>query len=289
MKITESCFECLLSRIAYECDLVCRDPEKTAEITEKCRNLLTELCREDRAAPQISSRIHRLAYEEAGSVDPYHALKAKDNADARNACEHLITGDMGGFRDLCLAAIIGNTLDYGSREHTVTDNLALHFRNEFEQGLTIDDTDEILALSDRVVFFCDNCGEIIFDSYLIRFLKDQGGSHVTVVVRGGPIINDATWEDAHTAGIDTVCDVLLTNTHGIAELGYNPALAPEELQNAIERSSLIIAKGMANYESLTEIEGLPPVAYCMTVKCVPIADSIGGVEKGSRIAMLRYQ
>ncbi len=145
----------------------------------------------------------------------------------------------------------------------------------------------MLALSDRVVFFCDNCGEIIFDSYLIQFLKDQG-SHVTVVVRGGSIINDATLEDAHTAGIDRICDVLLTNTHGIAELGYNPALAPKELLRAIDSATVIIAKGMANYESLTEIEGLPPVAYCMTVKCVPIADSTG-VEKGSRIAMLRYQ
>lgn len=286
MKITERCFECLLSRIKYECDLICTDPIKTGEITEKCRNLLTELCKRNEAAPQISSRVHRLAYEEMGSIDPYQSLKQKDNADAREACEMLMTNSMT-FRELCLSAIIGNTLDYGSKEHAVTNNLSLHFRNEFEKGLTIDDTDEILKLSDRVVFFCDNCGEIIFDSYLIRFLKEQG-SHITVVVRGGPIINDATLEDARTAGIDTICDLLLTNTNGIAELGYNPDLAPEELLSAIESATIIIAKGMANYESLSEIEGLPPVAYCMTVKCVPIADSIG-VQKGSRIAMLTNQ
>jgi len=286
MKITESCLECLLSRIAYECDLVCADSGKTEEITEKCRNLLTELVKIPDTGPKISSKIHRLAYEEMGSIDPYLSIKVKDNKDARDACEKVITGDMS-FRDLCLAAIIGNTLDYGSSEHTVTDNLIAHFGNEFEKGLTIDDTDEILALSDNVVFFCDNCGEIIFDSYLIQFLKNRG-SHITVVVRGGPIINDATLDDAHTAGIDTVCDVLMTNTNGIAELGYNPTLAPEELLRAIDNATIIIAKGMANYESLTEIEGIPPVAYCMTVKCVPIADSIG-VKKGSRIAMLKYQ
>lgn len=287
MKITETCFECLLSRIEYECDLICTDPKKTEEITVKCRNLLTELQKVPAAGPQISSKIHRLAYEEMGSTDPYHNLKVKDNEDARDTCKKVITDAMS-FRDLCLAAIIGNTLDYGSSEHTVTDNLIAHFRNEFENGLTIDDTNEILALSDRVVFFCDNCGEIIFDSYLIEFLKNQG-SHITVVVRGGPIINDATLEDAHTAGIEAICDTLLTNTDdGIPELGYNPALAPEELLRAIDDATIIIAKGMANYESLTEIEGLPPIAYCMTVKCVPIADSIG-VQKGSRIAMLRYQ
>lgn len=221
-----------------------------------------------------------------GSSDPYYHLKVKDNEDARKVCEQVLTDEMS-FSDLCLAAIIGNTLDYGSNEHTVTDNLTAHFRNEFKKGLTIDDTDEILKLSQRVVFLCDNCGEIIFDSYLIRHLKRQG-AHISVVVRGGPIINDATLEDAHTAEIDSICDELMTNTNGIAELGYNPALAPENLRNAIENATVIIAKGMANYESLTEVEGLPPVAYCMTVKCAPIADSIG-VPKGSRIAMLRHE
>lgn len=286
MKITERCFECLLSRITYECDLICTDPTKTEEITEKCRSLLTELCKRNEPAPQISSRVHRLAYEKMGSVDPYLSLKEKDNVDAQNACEHVITETMS-FRDLCLAAIIGNTLDYGSKEHAVTKNLVEHFSDEFKKGLTIDDTEQMLALSDQVVYFCDNCGEIIFDSYVIRYLKERG-SHITVVVRGGPIINDATLDDAHTAGIDTLCDLLLANTNGIAELGYNPDLAPKELLNAIENATIIIAKGMANYESLTEVEGLPPVAYCMTVKCSPIAESIG-VQKGSRIAMLTHQ
>ena len=286
MKITQTCFECLLSRIGYECDLICTDPKKTEEITRKCRNLLTEQHTLPVPGPQISSKIHRLAYEEMGSVDPYHDIKVKDNEDARDVCNIVINSEMS-FRDLCLAAIIGNTLDHGSSEHTVTDNLTGYFTNEFEKGLTIDDTDKILALSKRVVFFCDNCGEIIFDSYLIQFLKDQG-AHITVVVRGGPIINDATLEDARAAGIEAICDNLLTNTDGLPELGYNPALAPEELLEAIRNATIIIAKGMANYESLTEIEGLPPVAYCMTVKCIPIADSIG-VKKGSRIAMLRYQ
>ncbi len=47
--------------------------------------------------------------------------------------EPLFTEDQG-FRDLCFAAIMGNTLDYGSREHTVTDNLALHFGNELKKA-----------------------------------------------------------------------------------------------------------------------------------------------------------
>jgi uncharacterized protein with ATP-grasp and redox domains len=50
--------------------------------------------------------------------------------------------------------------------------------------------------------------------------------------------------------------------------------------------TLIIAKGMANYESLSEYSGLPPVAFLMAVKCEPIAEDVG-VPRGSKVAMLR--
>jgi uncharacterized protein with ATP-grasp and redox domains len=53
----------------------------------------------------------------------------------------------------------------------------------------------------------------------------------------------------------------------------------------MEQSTLIIAKGMANYESLTEITGGPPTAYLMAVKCDTIAESIR-VPRGSLVAML---
>jgi uncharacterized protein with ATP-grasp and redox domains len=61
---------------------------------------------------------------------------------------------------------------------------------------------------------------------------------------------------------------------------------PEELSRAMEDCTLVIAKGMANYESLSEYTGLPPVAFLMAVKCVPIAEEIG-VPRGSKVAMLR--
>ncbi|MBR6011406.1 MAG: DUF89 family protein, partial [Methanomicrobium sp.] len=56
----------------------------------------------------------------------------------------------------------------------------------------------------------------------------------------------------------------------------------------ISKATLIISKGMANYESLSEYKKkmkLPPVAYLMMVKCVPISEDIG-IPKGSRIAYL---
>jgi len=43
---------------------------------------------------------------------------------------------------------------------------------------------------------------------------------------------------------------------------------------------------MANFESLSEMDNLPPVAYLLAAKCKPVADELG-VPVGSKIAMLR--
>jgi hypothetical protein len=183
-----------------------------------------------------------------------------------------------------LAAVVGNRFDYAVKDHSVTGDFSRFFNEEFRKGLDVDDTARILELSKRVVYLTDNCGEIVFDRLLVGFLKARG-SHVTVAVRDAPILNDAILEDARALGFDTVTDCL-TTTGGGAEIGLDMAKMPAELATAIAECTLIISKGMANYESLSMYENLPPVAYLMCVKCEMIADDTG-IAKGSKIAMLR--
>ena len=139
-------------------------------------------------------------------------------------------------------------------------------------------------LSQRVVYLTDNCGEIVFDRLLAGFLKARG-SHVTVAVRDAPILNDATMEDALALGFDRIADCL-TTTGGGAEIGLDMAKMPADLAKAIDECTIIISKGMANYESLSEYRNLPPVAYLMCVKCEMIAGDTG-IARDSKIAMLR--
>ena len=273
-----------MSRILFECRLSGKDEEIVDNAVQRCRILLGEICHEPVPAPHISSRVHRCAYTLINDPDPYRALKQRNNREGLEAAEG-IKDKLTTFRDLCLGAIIANTLDYGSSEHTVTEDFRTFFNIEFAKGLSIDDTAEIEKHLGKVVYFCDNCGEIVFDNLLISYLQ-QNGSEIVVVVRGAPIINDATMEDAVFAGINPHCTRILTNTTGIAELGYFPPYTPEELREELQTATLIIAKGMANYESFSEYQVPCPIAYLMSVKCQPIADAIG-VPKGSRIALLR--
>jgi hypothetical protein len=233
--------------------------------------------------PQIASRIHRKAYEILGNPDPFADLKALGNQQAMKVCKE-IREDLSTFRDYVLASVIGNTFDYGVKGHTVEEDFSVFFQKEFAHGLTIDDTDKIAPLCSRVVYLSDNCGEIVFDYLLIKYLKNQG-SHVTLAVKETPILNDATLKDAHELGLDTLVDQLTTNGGG-AEIGICMENIPNDLRDAIETCTIIIAKGMANFESLSEMENLPPVAYLMAAKCKPVADE-AGVPVGSKVAMLR--
>jgi uncharacterized protein with ATP-grasp and redox domains len=286
MRFTDGCTDCILSRVEYECRLARADAETTGRAREACATLLESIRDDDCPSPVIASRVHRLAYEIANSSDPYASLKRDNNRTALEVCS-LVEDRLLSFRDRCLAAVIANTLDYGSLAHQVTDDFTEFFATEFASGFTIDHTDAIEERCARVVYLSDNCGEIVFDRLVLRALK-EAGSHVTLAVRGGPILNDATLEDARNLGLDSIVDALLVNREGVAELGLNPATIPGPLSDAIDRATVIIAKGMANYESLSDFVDLPPVAYLMSVKCEPIGRHVGA-PVGSKVALLSEQ
>jgi hypothetical protein len=283
MKVTEHCIDCLLSRVKLECTLCDADAALTDATMTECGKLMREIRSAPLSHPQIASRIHRRAYDILGNPDPFASLKALGNQQATEVCEE-VRLKLSTFRDFILASVIGNTFDYGVKGHIVEENFSVFFMREFARGLTIDDTDKIAPLCSRVVFLSDNCGEIVLDRLLIEYLKAQG-SHITLALKEAPILNDATLSDAQELDLDTLVD-RITTTGGGAEIGICRENIPEDLREAFEKCTIIIAKGMANYESLSEMNNLPPVAYLMAAKCKPVAEEVG-VPVGSKIALLR--
>jgi uncharacterized protein with ATP-grasp and redox domains len=283
MKITEHCIDCLLSRVNLECSLCNASPPLVDTTMAECSRIMNEIRSAPLSHPQIASQIHRRAYEVLGNSDPFAELKASGNRQAKDVCKK-IRSELTTFRDFVLASVIGNTFDYGVKGHIVEENFYHFFKREFARGLFIDDTDKIAPLCDQVVYLTDNCGEIVLDRLFIEYLISQG-SHITLAVKEAPILNDATLQDAWDLGLDRKVD-LLTTTGGGAEIGISMENIPDDLRSAISRCTVIIAKGMANFESLSEMDNLPPVAYMMAAKCKPVADEVG-VPVGSKIAMLR--
>jgi hypothetical protein len=93
---------------------------------------------------------------------------------------------------------------------------------------------------------------------------------VTYAVRGKPIINDATYEDAVQAGIDTVATILSSGTDAP---GAILKTCSSEFKEVYNNSKFIISKGQGNYEALSNERR--PIFFLLKTKCHVIANDIG--------------
>ncbi len=286
MRMSAKCPACLLNRIYEECKLVTHDRDKIEAIIEKTLEMLLDEFRKREINAVASTKIHRVVYKMLGDDDPYKKLKERANEAALRILPKVrrLINDGDRFKNAVIASIIGNSFDYGVMGHEVRDeDFESYFVSEFKRGLAIDDVEEIKELArGRVVYLTDNAGEIVFDKLLMEEIKKICES-ICVVVRGKPILSDATLEDAKLAGIDEVADKILTNGKGA--IGIIEEELPEETREELSKADLIIAKGMANYECLSESKR-ENIAFLLKAKCEPVANDIG-VNVGDMVAMLR--
>ena len=289
MKSEPVCAPCLLNRVLYEAELSTEDQDLVFKAVRGGLEYLEKNFRPGTTGTDISTGIHRTAYRILQDDDPYRELKAQSNAIGAKLMTPVRrrTGNAGPgerFRLAVLASIIGNNFDFGLPGHDVTiSGFEKLFEEEMARGLDIDNTAEILDLArnGNVTYLTDNCGEIYFDEIVLELLK-AAGARVTLVVRGGKIVTDATMEDVERMGLDKKVDRVLTT--GSNAVGICLRELPRETRKAMDEADVIISKGMANYESLSD-EGFRPIAYLLRAKCEPVARALG-VEKGWNVARL---
>jgi uncharacterized protein with ATP-grasp and redox domains len=237
-------------------------------------------------SPEIIRNLWVILQEMSGIEDPLKKVKKKQNDTALSLHPSIKKSVLGSNDPLASAikfSISGNAIDI----MTIGAEQPVEEIIQTLQGFSLDAVNtelfrKRLSRAKRIVFFGDNCGEIVFDKILIEIIQEHFGSNVTFVTRTLPVLNDATLEDALYAGMDTV-------THTI-ENGIRQPLAgtiieklPEELKELISESDLVISKGGGNYDTLTEEAGLKgKISFLLQAKCRPYV-TIYKVPLGSPI------
>ena len=274
MKIHPRCAPCLLSRVQFEAELSTKDIALQKKAVLAGIEVLRKYLVDGAPATHLSTKIHREAYRVLGDIDPYNEKKKQSNEAALKllpfVCEFVSEKD--SFRRAVLVSIIGNSFDFGvlgfdAEKATGKETIM----NQIKHGLDVDDTDMMRSMLRDVVFLADNCGEIIFDTLLLEEIKKLGG-RITLAVRGAPILNDVTMKEVRELGIDKMVDRVLTT--GSNAIGVCLKEAPPELVEALRGASLIISKGMANYETMSEYD-FKPIAYLLKTKCESVAEAMG--------------
>ncbi len=276
MRIHTDCVSCLMKRVLFQSRLVEGMDEKGS--VEKALKVFAEEFDYSKKSVDIATEVHRASYSVLGK-DPYLDLKVRADKVAANfmdLAQRYVDESDDKLRACLMVAVIGNIMDFGSNGAIDTPEQFIPLFNELiEQGLGKDDTEAIEKILDRpgtIVYMFDNCGESQLDKILIRYLRSRG-KRVVGMVRGEPILNDVTMEDAIRSGLDKEVDRLMSTEQFYVGLDWRDV--PDALMEEIRDADMILAKGMGNYESLSD-ERIPvPVAHVLRTKCIPVADSIG--------------
>ena len=288
MEVRPQCAPCLMKRALFQARLAGNGREFQA--LSAVSKTFAEGLRPGRNSAEVATDAHRSAYAAMGVKDPYLQLKITSDEIAEryvDAAEREVSSSEDPLRTALAVAALGNIMDFGS-------GIAIDDPNEFKglfDSLISQDihTDEkalrAIKAASSILYIFDNCGESQMDKVLVRLLRRMG-KRIVGVVRGEPILNDMTMEDAMRTGIDRELDSILTT--GVFAVGVDMRRAPKDLKDAINSADLILSKGMANYESLSSEELGKPVVYVLRTKCVPVAESIGA-DPGKNVVKLFEQ
>jgi len=238
---------------------------------------------QDTNLPALSTKIFRRISRVTGEPDPFRAEKEACNRVSLPIVERLSKGilsEKDALRRIvsaALASIAGNTMDLGTSGHSF--DLG-GFEDEYgrmvNQGLAVNDSQPFLDLLPKIghlLYLADNAGEIAFDKILVEAISGLGPD-VTVAVKGGPVSNDATIEDAEAVGMEKVAKVITTGTD---HLGVNLEESSPEFLQSFGSADLIVSKGQSNLETLLFLKDRvrSPVLFVLRVKCQPIATTLG--------------
>lgn len=275
MRIGEFCKNCILGK-----NLDNIPAGATPEQAEAYRRRVREIVQGcgARSSPEVHGQISAAYREFFGPGRDYTEIKRRFN-DLMLGLEAALQADVDGATDPLLRAVqyavTGNFIDFAALGDV--DEGELRQKLAVADGVRVD-ADALEALrreilsARRLVCFTDNCGEIVVDKVLLRTLRRMNpGLHVTVIVRGEPVVNDATLEDARQVGMEEVAQRVIGNGNDLP--GNVLARLSDAAARAVDDADLMISKGQANYEGLCGCGR--NIFYLFMCKCRLFTDRFG--------------
>jgi len=227
------------------------------------------------STPVFSRALHTILKGYTNNSDPYKVGKKQSNDLVLGMYAHLkkqVQQSENPFDMALRLAIAGNIIDFAiSTEFDLhaTINKVLH------SDFAIDNSDELkqnISKAKTVLYLGDNNGEIVLDKLFIEQLNHP---NLYYAVRGAPVINDATMEDAKYVGINTVAKVISNGYDAPSTIVEHCSTEFKELFN---QADVIISKGQGNLEGLLG-KTSKEIYFLLMVKCDVIADALH-VKKG---------
>jgi len=281
MRAYPECIPCLVRQGLNAAEKLKLPREQLYLVAREAVKYLSQFKTYDRSPAYYAYYIQQIVKRLTGKEDPFGEIKRLSNLKALELLEKIdLEGYLKGdpLRRSVKISAIGNILDFAILE----EEEAFRKLNELmERDFSVDHFgwfEKELKTSERVLILGDNAGEIAFDKVLVKVLKELG-KEVVYAVKGGPILNDATIEDAKMVSLTSLCKVI---ANGNDRVGTDLSAASEEFLNEWNKADIVISKGQANFETLSEVED-KTIYFLLTTKCRPIGIETGAWKVGSLV------
>ena len=284
MKLNLDCIPCFQRQALQAARFISDDEELQEKVL---REVAKKLLKSDwnSTPPELAHEVHKIVKNITHEKDPYKKVKKESNDSVLKMYPELkaeVKRSKDPLRTAVRLAIAGNIIDFGPLQKF---NLETTINDVLKKKFAVDDYEQLkenLEVAETLLFFADNAGEIGFDKLLIEtFLQTKKLEKTSFVVKGGPIINDATLEDAVYMGLGDLPNIeFLKLSNG--EVGTGPERNSQTVKSWIKKHDLI-SKGQGNYEGLSEHNGL---FFMLMAKCPVIAADLN-VKVGDVI--LKYK
>jgi damage-control phosphatase, subfamily I len=268
MKTYLECIPCFLRQALEAAKMAGADKKIQKAVMDKVSLALPSFSL-DVTPPEIARTVYGIVNKLTGGLDAYAKVKQQSNMMVMDLYPRIVKEIRNSDDPLLTAvrlAVAGNVIDYGvphsfdietEIEECLKKDFAVFDFEEFKNGL---------ENAKNILYILDNAGEIVFDKLLVNEI----GKDLTCVVRGEPIINDVTMDDAVQIGLDKVCKVI---SSGSDVPGTIPELANAEFRKQYEEADIIISKGQGNFETLADED--KPIFFIFKAKCPIVAAHVG--------------
>lgn len=252
MSLSRTCVECLASKQEAKVKKYTDEAKKNAYLSAAAEILNEES--DDINGPLAVSKMNKIFKELFHEVQDFSQEKEQFNKLMLSMEDELrknITQAEDSLATALLYARTANYIDFGAFKTVEASTLLSLLEESISQSLpqpTYQAFLKDLQKGKRLVYILDNSGEIVVDKLVIELLlKLYPHLSITTIVRGEPVLNDVTLNDAVQVGLTDLVPVI---GNGTDLSGTQLSLISAEAKQIIDDADLLIAKGQGNFETL---------------------------------------
>jgi uncharacterized protein with ATP-grasp and redox domains len=277
MRLGPECYLCIYKQVFNLTGKLGIEEGKRGKIMRGAASILANSPME-LTPPEVAGQIYPYLSEATGVADPFEREKRESIEGARRLKPSLLKIVEESEEPVAMAlrvSALGNVIDFG-----VVNQIDLERELELLHSLHFArwDYPRFLKEAERaktLFLIGDNAGENVMDEILVEtLLRHTSIEKVYYGVRGGAIINDVTIKEVEGSPMAQLAEIVDT---GVKLPGFHPDYASPSALRLFREADLVIAKGMGNYETLTQFQ-IRPLFFLLKVKCGRVARATSTAE-----------